>query len=79
MPREAIARIGIQMWPNGLLIEGIIVFLCFDAWLREQDWELFRGEDCVADNHNQMALLTRTSSSWREGEDRLEPRRHLAV
>ena len=57
VPREAIAHIGIQMWLNGLLIEGIIVFLCFDAWLREQDWELLRGEDCVGDNHNQMAPL----------------------
>eukprot|EP00972_Heterocapsa_arctica_P111300 16386925-Heterocapsa_arctica.AAC.1 len=38
IPREAVAMIGIQMIKDGHILEAIVVFLCYDGWLREQDW-----------------------------------------
>ena len=56
IPREAIARIGTHVILEGFVMEGVVVFLIFDAWLREQDWEMLRGEGCALDNTWQMAL-----------------------
>eukprot|EP00972_Heterocapsa_arctica_P017864 2639409-Heterocapsa_arctica.AAC.1 len=45
IPREAVAMIGVRMIEDGHILEAIIVFLCFDGWLREQDWEMLRSSD----------------------------------
>eukprot|EP00972_Heterocapsa_arctica_P009704 1428873-Heterocapsa_arctica.AAC.1 len=44
------------MIEDGHILEAIIVFLCSDGWLREQDWEMLQSSDCSEEASGRIAL-----------------------